>query len=87
MRLQLALVAFPCAVPQRAVDPGDARDEAVGFDGAKDRAGFRVDLMDLALAIVADPQSFPSAHAMPESPPPPGAGIVTSTSPVFGSIF
>ena len=32
-------------------------------------------------------QSEPSAQAMPESPPPPGAGIVATTSPVSGSIF
>src|SRR2546428_4088632 len=32
-------------------------------------------------------QSVPSAHASPESAPPPGAGIVASTRPVFGSIF
>src|SRR6266550_4718920 len=32
-------------------------------------------------------QSVPSPHASPESPPPPGAGIVESTRPVFGSIF
>src|SRR5213593_460709 len=32
-------------------------------------------------------QSVPSAHVSPESPPPPGAGIETSTRPVFGSIF
>src|SRR6185503_1513406 len=31
--------------------------------------------------------SDPSAHAMPESPPPPGAGIVASTLPVSGSIL
>src|SRR5208282_2350197 len=31
--------------------------------------------------------SVPSAHASPESPPPPGAGIVASTRPVLGSIF
>ena len=31
----VALVAFPSAVPELAVDPGDAGNEAVGFDGAK----------------------------------------------------
>jgi len=29
-------------------------------------------------------KSLPSAHVSPESPPPPGAGIVTSTRPVCG---
>ena len=36
---QIALVAFPGAVPELAVDPGDPGDDAVGLDGAKDRAG------------------------------------------------
>src|SRR3954469_4208130 len=30
----IALLVLPCAVPELAVDPGDARDEAIGFDGA-----------------------------------------------------
>src|SRR6516225_1358521 len=54
---QLALVAFPGAVPQLAVDPGHARDEAVGGDGAQDGAGGRVDLVDAAVAVLADPQA------------------------------
>src|SRR5262245_1229212 len=33
---EIALVAFPRAVPQLSVDPGDAGDEAVGLDRAKD---------------------------------------------------
>src|SRR6516225_9431530 len=41
---QITLVVFPGAVPQLAIDPGDAGDEAFGFDGAKDRSGLRVDL-------------------------------------------
>ena len=61
---QLALVAFPGAVPQLAVDPGDAGDEAVGFDGAQDLAGLGIDLMDLALAMLADPERpFGPGHA------------------------
>src|SRR5262245_11543066 len=44
---EIALVAFPGAVPQLAIDPGDAGDEAVGVDGAEDRSGLRVDLVDL----------------------------------------
>src|SRR3546814_20775316 len=35
---QVALVAFPRAVPEFAVDPGDAGDDAVGLDGAKNGA-------------------------------------------------
>src|SRR6478672_2390405 len=53
---QFALVGFPGAVPEFAVDPGDAGDEAIGLDGAKDRAGFGIDLMDLAVAVLPDPE-------------------------------
>ncbi len=53
----LALVAFPGAVPQLAVDPGHAGDEAVGLDGANDRAGLGIDLVDLAIAVLPDPQA------------------------------
>ena len=81
---QVALVAFPGAVPQLAVDPGDAGDEAVGLDGAQDRSRSR-DRSDGSCARGTAPtQSVPSAQARPESPPPPGAGIVASTRPVFG---
>ena len=31
----IALVTFPGAVPELAVDPGDPGDDAVGLDGAK----------------------------------------------------
>src|SRR5262249_26922265 len=48
---QFAFVGFPRAVPQFAVDPGDAGDETVRLDGAEDRAGLRIDLMDLAFAM------------------------------------
>src|SRR5512144_1705301 len=53
---QFALVVFPGAVPEIAIDPGDAGDEAVRFDRAKDRAGLRIDAMDLPLAIVPHPE-------------------------------
>src|SRR5687768_17586253 len=53
---QLALVAFPRAVPQLAVDEAHAGHEAVRFDRAQNRARARVDLQDLAVAILADPQ-------------------------------
>src|SRR5215813_10578429 len=43
---QFAFVGFPSAVPQFTVDPGDAGDETVRLDGAEDRAGLRIDLMD-----------------------------------------
>ena len=52
----IAVVAFPRAVPELAVDPGDAGDDAVGLDGAQDGAGLRIDLMDLAAAMLPDPK-------------------------------
>ena len=81
---QIALVTFPCAVPELAVDPGDAGDEALGLDGAKSRPCLGIDLMDLPVPILPQPQR-PSAHASPE--PPPGAGMMASTRPVFKSTF
>src|SRR5688500_5601721 len=54
---QIALVALPGAVPQLAVDPGHAGDEAVGLDGAQDRVGLGIDLVDLAIAVLPDPQA------------------------------
>src|SRR3546814_6030462 len=41
---QVALVAFPRAVPEFAVDPGAAGDAAVGLDGAKDGTRFGVEI-------------------------------------------
>ena len=43
-------------MPELAVDPGDAGDEAVGLDGAQNRPGLGIDLMDLALPILPDPE-------------------------------
>src|SRR5262249_28009201 len=53
---QIALLIFPGPVPKLPVDPGDASDKAIGLDGAKDRSGVGIDLMDLALPIDADPE-------------------------------
>ena len=50
------VVALPRTVPELAVDPGDARDEAVRFDRAQNRAGIGIDLVDLPFAILPDPQ-------------------------------
>ena len=46
----------PGAVPQLAVDPGDPGDDAVGFDGAQNLSRLGIDLMDLAAAMLADPE-------------------------------
>src|SRR4029077_14682611 len=53
---QLALVAFPGAVPELSIDPGDSGDEAVGLDRAKNRPGLGIPLMDLSVAVLSDPQ-------------------------------
>src|SRR2546428_8080624 len=56
--LQVALVTFPGAVPELSVDPGDAGDEAVGLDRAKNRPCLGIDLMDLPVPILP-PQERP----------------------------
>jgi hypothetical protein len=53
---QVALVTFPGAVPQLAVNPRHPGDEAVGLDCAKNRPGVGIDLMDLPLSILPDPK-------------------------------
>jgi hypothetical protein len=46
---QVAFVAVPGGVPELSVDPGDAGDEAVGFDGAENCSCLRIDLMNFRL--------------------------------------
>src|SRR5207249_439905 len=53
----IALVAFPGAVPQLAVDPGHAGDESVGLDGAQNGTRLGIDLVDLAIAVLPHPQA------------------------------
>jgi len=53
---QLARVVFPGAVPEFPVAPGDAGDEAVGFDGAKNFPGLGIDLMNPPVAIASHPE-------------------------------
>src|ERR1035438_1045766 len=48
----IALLTFPGRVPELSVDPRDSGDEAVGFDDAKDRPCFGIDLMDLPAPII-----------------------------------
>src|SRR5262249_29263714 len=52
---EVALLLFPGAVPELAIHPGDAGDEAATFNGAQDPAGVGIDLVDLAFAIDTDP--------------------------------
>src|SRR5215470_6996269 len=53
---QLAFVILPGAVPELSAGPSDAGHEAIGLDGAKDRPGLRIDLMDLPLPILPHPE-------------------------------
>src|SRR5262245_10504056 len=53
---QLALLGFQGRVPELAVRPGHAGDEAIRLDRAQDGAGRGVDLVDLARAVLAHPE-------------------------------
>ena len=53
---QITLVTFPGGVPQLSIDPGDPGDEAVGLDGAKNLSCVGIDLMDLPVPILPDPE-------------------------------
>src|ERR1700682_2391389 len=53
---QIALVTLPGAVPELSVDPGDPGDEAVGLDRAQDLPCVWVDLMNLSLPVLPDPE-------------------------------
>ena len=52
----VARLALPGAVPELAIDPGDAGDEAIRLDGAEHGSGLGIDLMDPAGAVLADPE-------------------------------
>ena len=74
-------------MPELAVDPGDAGDEAAGLDGAKNRSRLGIDLMDLPVPTLAYPER-PFGPCEPRVTATAGRGvIVASTRPVFGSIF
>src|SRR5206468_8427636 len=51
-----ALVPLPGSMPELAPHPGHAGDEAVGLDRPDGLSGFGVDLMDLSVPILADPE-------------------------------
>ena len=63
---QIALVTFPGAMPELALDPGDPGNKAVGLDGAKNRPCLGIDLINLPVPILPA-QSVPSAQASPQS--------------------
>jgi len=54
---QITFIPFQGGVPQLSIDPRDSGHEAVGFDGAKDRACFGIDLVDLPCPILSNPES------------------------------
>jgi hypothetical protein len=54
---QVALVVFPGCVPEFSIDPRDSGDEPIGLDGAKNGPCFGVDLVNLPVTILADPES------------------------------
>src|SRR6266851_8774722 len=43
-------------MPKLSIDPSHPSDESVGLDGAKNRACLRIDLMDLPVPILPDPE-------------------------------
>jgi hypothetical protein len=53
---QIAVVTFPGAVPEFAVHPGDPGDKTVRLDGAENRPGLGINLMDLAVPILPHPE-------------------------------
>jgi hypothetical protein len=53
---QITVIAFPGSVPEISVDPGDSGDEAIGFDGAKNGPGLRIDLMDFPVPVLPHPE-------------------------------
>ena len=53
---QVALFTFPGGVPQFSLDPSDPGDETIGLDGAKDGPCIGVDLIDLPVAILSNPE-------------------------------
>src|SRR5690606_17018436 len=54
---QLARVVLPCAVPELAVDPGHAGDEAIRLDRTQHGPGVGIDLVDPAVAPGAHPEA------------------------------
>src|SRR5689334_15852592 len=53
---KIALIALRCRVPEFAIDPGHSSDEAVGFDGAQNCSCSRINLVNLPVSILSDPQ-------------------------------
>src|SRR5262245_16354044 len=61
---QFALIRFPSAVPEFVAEPSNAGDEPIRLYGTQDCAGLRVDLVNLTIAILANPErAFRPRHA------------------------
>ena len=43
-------------MPEIAIGPGDAGDVTARFDGAQDRARFRIEAVDFVVLVLADPE-------------------------------
>src|SRR6185369_9122943 len=69
----VGVAAFPRPVPELAVVPGDAGDEAVRLDRAQDRARFGIDPVDLPVEVLPHPQR-PLAPGQPRVAPAAGGG-------------
>jgi hypothetical protein len=54
---QITFIPFPSGMPQLSIDPRDSGHEAIGFDCAKDRACFGIDLVNLPCPILPNPES------------------------------
>src|ERR1700722_2156378 len=63
----IARLVLPSAVPELAVNPRDTRDEAIGLDGPEHSPGFRIDLMDRPITVLADPER-PFSPGEPRTP-------------------
>src|SRR4029434_3263622 len=53
---QITFVTFPGAVPELSVYPGYSGDEPLGLDRAKNRTCIGIDLMDLPIPILTNPE-------------------------------
>src|SRR3977135_22019 len=53
---EIAFLFFPGTVPELLANPSDAGHEAVRIESAEDLPALRIDLMDLAVAMLPDPE-------------------------------
>ena len=53
---QIALITLPGPVPEISIDPSNSGDEAIGLDGAENRPGLGIDLVDLPVPVLSHPE-------------------------------